>query len=361
MSVRMHPVTELFPPMSDEEFRALVEDIRQHGQREPVTLWRGQVIDGRNRVRACQELDCAIRTRVWNGAESDLVGYVVSLNLRRRHLNESQRALVADRIANMRQGERTDLASIEARLSQSDAAALLNVSRASVQRAHEVTERAPDLVPAIERGEMTVTQATRAIRDRKREERREENRAKVAAVPSPTTVVAGARFATIVIDPPWDYGDEGDAELFGRGYPDYATMPIEEIRALPVSSLADEDCHLYLWITNRSLPKGFGLLEAWGFRYVTCLTWCKPSIGMGNYFRGTSEHLLFGVKGSQPLRRKDVGTWFAADRVGRKHSAKPAEAYTLIESCSPGPYLEMFARQQRDGWVAWGEEVGRVA
>jgi N6-adenosine-specific RNA methylase IME4 len=134
-------------------------------------------------------------------------------------------------------------------------------------------------------------------------------------------------------------------------------MPLDDIVALPVVERAAKDAHLYLWITNRSLPKGFDLLRAWGFRYVTCLTWCKPSIGMGNYFRGSTEHLLFGVRGSLPLNRKDAGTWFAAKRGKGGHSSKPVEAYELIESCSPGPYLELFARATRKGWKGWGSDL----
>lgn len=135
-------------------------------------------------------------------------------------------------------------------------------------------------------------------------------------------------------------------------------MPISEIAALPVAKLADKDCHLYLWITNRSLPKGFDLLKAWGFRYVTCLTWVKPSFGVGNYFRGQTEHVLFGVKGSQLLKRKNQGTVFNAKRGPRGHSSKPQEFYELVASCSYGPYIDMFGRTQRDGWMLWGEDSG---
>ena len=160
-----------------------------------------------------------------------------------------------------------------------------------------------------------------------------------------------------MIDPPWDWGDEGDVDQLGRARPTYGTMTFDELLALPVGERADVDCHLYLWITNRSLPKGFALMERWGFRYITALTWCKPSIGMGNYFRGSTEHVLFGVRGSQQLKRKDVGTWFAAPRGPNGHSSKPGEFYPLVESCSPGPYLEMFARSERAGWLSWGAEA----
>ena len=132
-------------------------------------------------------------------------------------------------------------------------------------------------------------------------------------------------------------------------------MSYERLLALPVAERAATDAHCYLWITNRSLPKGFALLEAWGFRYITCITWVKPSFGMGNYFRGQTEHLLFGIRGSLPLLRRDVGTVFSAPR-GKEHSAKPAELYSLVESCSPGPYLEIFGRGQRPGWTVWGAE-----
>jgi N6-adenosine-specific RNA methylase IME4 len=192
----------------------------------------------------------------------------------------------------------------------------------------------------------------RAAKEAAREARRTENAKLVAQTPDP--ILSGARFATIMLDPPWDWGDEGDQDQLGRARPTYATMPFEEILKLPVPILADKDSHLYLWITNRSLPKGFTLIERWGFRYVTCVTWAKPHFGMGNYFRGQTEHVLFGVKGSQPLKRADVGTLFPAPRGPLGHSSKPPQFYDLVESCSPGPYLEMFARSGRKGWTSWG-------
>lgn len=195
----------------------------------------------------------------------------------------------------------------------------------------------------------------REEKEAKREERREENRAKVESIRDPLS--AGIRFATIVIDPPWDFGDEGDVDQFGRGRPVYAQMSFEKICAVPIPQLADIDCHLYLWITNRSLPKGFDLIERWGFRYITCLTWCKPSIGMGNYFRGSSEQILFAVKGSQALKRKDVGTWFSASRGEQGHSSKPDEFYELVKSCSPGPYLDYFGRKEREGITVYGADA----
>ncbi len=204
--------------------------------------------------------------------------------------------------------------------------------------------------------ELTRAILLRWAKEEQRENKRKKNRKLVEQVTPPCMHVAGSQYQTIVTDPPWDWGDEGDVDQFGRGRPTYATMTFEEIAAVPVGDLAEKNAHIYLWITNRSLPKGFLLLEEWGFRYVTALTWCKPSIGMGNYFRGSTEHVLFGVKGSLELLRHDVGTWFQAPRPGR-HSAKPSEFFQLVEQCSPGPWLEMFAREPRPGWSYWGAEV----
>ena len=197
-----------------------------------------------------------------------------------------------------------------------------------------------------------VKQKQQEEREEHREEQRQTNAKKVETLSTP--LEAAGLFQTIVIDPPWDWGDEGDVNQFGRAKPDYTTMPIEDIERLPIGRIADENYHLYLWVTNRSLPKAFRLIEAWGFRYITCLTWVKPSIGMGNYFRGSTEQVLFCVKGSQPLKRHDVGTHFTAPR-GARHSSKPEEFYKLVESCSYAPYIDVFGRNGREGWSVWGE------
>jgi len=199
------------------------------------------------------------------------------------------------------------------------------------------------------------TKTARDEREAVREQDRQANAAKVANVSDPRELLKVGRFSTILIDPPWDFDDEGDVNHMGRGKHNYASKSLDELLTMPIDVLADTDCHLYLCITNRSLPKGFRLMEAWGFRYVTCVTWVKPSFGIGNYFRGQTEQILFGVKGSQPLKRKDAGTVFEAPR-GERHSQKPEELFALVESCSPAPYLEMFQRSPRDGWKGWGED-----
>jgi ParB-like chromosome segregation protein Spo0J len=153
-----HPLANVFPLLEGAEFTALVADIQQHGVLEPIWLYEGQLLEGRNRYRACQELGIACPSRLYDG--DDPVGFVVSLNVHRRHLDESQRAMVAARLATMRQGERTDLPSIEGRLSQEDAAQLLHVGVPTVERANKIQrEGALEVIQAVDAGEIKVSSA----------------------------------------------------------------------------------------------------------------------------------------------------------------------------------------------------------
>jgi N6-adenosine-specific RNA methylase IME4 len=160
---------------------------------------------------------------------------------------------------------------------------------------------------------------------------------------------AGSSYATILADPPWML------QQVGKRGPKYGLMPTEEIAQLPVERLSARDAHLWLWVTNASVFAGRGVIEAWGFAYRSMLTWIKPRFGMGPYLRNQTEHLLLGVRGSAPVLFHGQGTWFYAPL--QEHSHKPEEQYAVIERCSPGPYLELFARRPRPGWHVWGNEV----
>lgn len=360
----------LLPRQSAEERATLEADILANGCRDPLVTWRGILIDGHNRHEICTKHGLPFQTIEMDLPDRDAVEDWMDANqLGRRNLTPDAFKMVLGRRYNRAKqrkgGDRGNQYVAKDQidpLAQSTAAKLAKehaVSEPTVKRAekfYEEVQRTPELKRAVEEGR-PVLQVKRELKEKAREARREENRAKIAAVPEPSKVIepAKAKFATIVIDPPWDWGDEGDQDQLGRARPDYGTMSISQLMELPVGDFADADAHLYMWITNRSLPKGFALMERWGFRYITALTWVKPHFGMGNYFRGQTEHVLFGVKGSQPLKRRDLGTVFHAPRGPNGHSSKPAEFYDLIESASPGPYLEMFSRCDRPDWVMWGE------
>jgi N6-adenosine-specific RNA methylase IME4 len=173
------------------------------------------------------------------------------------------------------------------------------------------------------------------------------------------------KYRTIVADPPWTYSATKSSEYTTRtAEAHYETMSNAEIAALPVKEWADDSAHLYLWVTN---PRLYGerysrevqpidILEAWGFRYVTLLTWHKPGAGMGWHFRGDTEHVLFGIRGDIKITPDlRVSNHFDAPRS--RHSSKPDRFYEIVERVSPEPRLEMFARTRRYGWDVWGNEA----
>jgi N6-adenosine-specific RNA methylase IME4 len=180
------------------------------------------------------------------------------------------------------------------------------------------------------------------------------------------TFAAGRQFGTVLVDPPWRFDNRtGKMAPEHKRLSRYMTMSMDEIAALPVTSIVAPTAHLYLWVPNALLPFGLKIVEAWGFQYKTNIVWHKlrkdggsDGRGVGFYFRNVTEMLLFGVRGKNartlaPGRRQ-------VNYIGsrkREHSRKPDEQYPIIESCSPGPFIELFSRGTRDGWVVWGNEA----
>jgi N6-adenosine-specific RNA methylase IME4 len=173
-------------------------------------------------------------------------------------------------------------------------------------------------------------------------------------------------FGTALVDPPWQFANRtGKVAPEHRRLSRYSTMTLDDIKALPVGELMDATAHLYLWVPNALLPDGLAVMAAWGFAYKANLVWHKirrdggpDGRGVGFYFRNVTELILFGVKGKNARTlapgRRQVN--FLATRK-REHSRKPDEQYSIIEACSPGPYLELFARGTRPGWTTWGNEA----
>jgi N6-adenosine-specific RNA methylase IME4 len=163
------------------------------------------------------------------------------------------------------------------------------------------------------------------------------------------------KYATILADPPWGGTNQRGGTRRGADT-HYPLMSIDAIAALPVRAVAAADAHLWLWATTSDWPIQVRVMTAWGFAYRSAITWVKPRLGLGQYFRSATEHLLFGVRGKAPIAYRSQPTWMFAPV--QKHSHKPEEQYAIIERCSPGPYLELFARRRRPDWDAWGNEVG---
>jgi N6-adenosine-specific RNA methylase IME4 len=183
------------------------------------------------------------------------------------------------------------------------------------------------------------------------------------AEPAPLPLVVGG-FSTILADPPWRFSNRtGKVAPEHRRLDRYSTMSLEAIKALEVANVAARNAHLYLWVPNALLLDGLAVMEAWGFRYISNIVWAKrrkdggpDGRGVGFYFRNVTELVLFGVRGSMrtlPPGRSQVNM---IETRKREHSRKPDEQYELIQACSPGPYLELFARHPRAGWTVWGDE-----
>lgn len=165
-------------------------------------------------------------------------------------------------------------------------------------------------------------------------------------------------YGTILADPPWL--ERGGGKIKRGADRHYALMHTRDICKLPVGDLAAADSHLYLWVTNNFLPDGLLVMKSWGFRYVTCITWAKDRFGLGQYFRGMTEQCLFGVRGRPGYRSDELGrrqglTLINAPRG--EHSRKPWQLRYMAQRVSPGPYLELFARDAHPDWDAWGHEA----
>lgn len=175
-------------------------------------------------------------------------------------------------------------------------------------------------------------------------------------------------YRTIVADPPWAYDEGwprfGDAagKPHDRAPLPYASLSVDDIARLPVRDLMEGGAHLYLWTTNRYLEDAYEVAREWGFRPAQVLVWCKPPIGMGpgGAYANTAEFVIFGRRGSLPARERAESTWWVWSRAGG-HSTKPQAFLDLVERVSPGPYVELFARQPRLGWDHWGYGYAEAA
>jgi len=176
----------------------------------------------------------------------------------------------------------------------------------------------------------------------------------------------GKKYHTIYADPPWQFQNRtGKVAPEHKRLNRYETMSLEDIKKLPVSSVAASKSHLYLWVPNALLPEGLAVMQAWGFEYKTNIIWEKvrkdgqpDGRGVGFYFRNVTEILLFGIKGDKNRTLDPARSQVNLIRsIKREHSRKPDEIIPIIEQCSPGPYLELFARGDRAGWDMWGNQA----
>jgi N6-adenosine-specific RNA methylase IME4 len=406
--MRAHPAAELFPMMPEAEIRALAEDIRQNGQRHPITLFEEQILDGRNREAACKIAGATPKYTTLDTCESP-TRYVLSLNLHRRHLDSVQRAALATEVKEMlaaeaKERQRAAAHEMHAAKGHKHDPGMLRVEsttsmaeqgKAIVQAAEatgagvsaaKIMDRArreaPEVFAAAKAGALPTVEDVKRVTSLPPEKRAEvlqkvergearDVKAAVAAVKleakhalaaeleaAPLLAPSGP-YRVIVMDPPWRYGARVE-DASHRGRNQYPDMSQEQLLALPVPALAEEDCALWLWTTNAFMRDAYALIDAWGFKDKTILTWVKtPGLGLGDYLRNTTEHCIVATKGRPLFLTSNQPTHIIEPK--REHSRKPDQFYTLVESLNPGSKLEMFSRQPRPGWASWGAEVEKFA
>jgi N6-adenosine-specific RNA methylase IME4 len=373
-----HPLADLLPAMSELEFAELRDSIRDDGLLLPILLHRdGRILDGRHRDQACAELGIVPDIVTFEGTDAEALAHVLALNLKRRHLSETQRAAVAAELATMRQGERTDLASIEAKLSQPTAAELLNVSRSAVQRAQHVRAHGiPELFVAIRHDKLPVSQAAQLadlpaeqqrealsrIEDGERachvvtSERRIERARLIEEASSGQALNSfGRTFPVLLADPPWRF--EAPTLIGSRAIElHYPTMPLAEICALPVEEIAADNAVLFLWALPSMIPEAIEVITAWGFRWKTHGAWRKPRMSTGFWLRNTLEDIIIATRGSMPPPAHVDAFLFEAP--AGQHSEKPPEVRERIAELYPDcGRIELFARDAAPGWAAWGNQA----
>lgn len=357
--MQFHEFANLFPMMNTEEMSGLVEDMCQNGYDEtsPIITYEGKILDGRNRYKAAQTASVEPVYSEFDG--TDPLGFVIRHNLHRRHLNESQRGVIASRLANMnRGGDRPsrrdvnfDSANLQNRnqnVSQERAAEMMNVSPRTVATIKAIEKTAPELIEKIESGELTANKAWT-------EARRKEVVRNLESVEVQEAKAVEGVYDVIVIDPPWKV-EKIEREVAPNQVAfDYPTMSLEEISKIEIH--AADNCHVWLWTTQKYLPHAFGLFAAWNVKYICTFGWHKNGgfqpFGLPQY---NEEFCLYGHIGSpQFVSTKDFKTCFNAPRGA--HSEKPGEFYDTVRRVTAGRRLDMFNRRKIQGFDGWGKEA----
>jgi N6-adenosine-specific RNA methylase IME4 len=371
-----HPLADVFPLLEGSEFEELVADIKANGLHEGIVLLDDQILDGRNRYRACIAAGEQPLFVPYRG--DDPAAYVVSMNVARRHLSESQRAMVAAKLATLRDGQRAD--HVEG-LPIGRASDLLNVGERTIARAREVREHgAPELVTAVERGDVSVSAAAdvatlpapeqaeivargereillkaKELRAKRVKQSYADRLEKFADISKANAALPERQYPVIYADPPWKF-ELFKEETGGERAPPYPPMDIDELKAMSIPAMGD--AVLFMWATSSHLADAVDLVRAWGFSLRTTAVWVKPSIGLGYLLRNRHELLLIATRGDIPGPPPDQRPDSVIEAPRRGHSQKPDEAYGLIERMYPDlPRIELFSRSPRAGWAAWGNQA----
>ncbi len=348
----------LIPALTSEEYAQLEKNIIAEGCRDALVTWQSILIDGHNRYKICREHGIDYETVEMEFTDrQEAIKWIILNQFGRRNLSAYDRSLLALRLkpiiaekAKEKQVEsggavpqKSDKPPIE---TNKEIAKVAGVSHDTIARVEKIEQRAtPEIKDNIKAGKISINQAYQQVRRLEKIEAVEEKE----PIPLPTD-----KYNVILADPPWKYDfSETTSRDIENQYP---TMNLDDIKQLKAPST--ENSVLFLWATAPKLQEALEVMQAWGFEYRTCAVWDKEVIGMGYWFRGQHELLLVGVKGqfSPPEQANRFSSVIRARRQG--HSQKPERVYELLETMFPNAKrLEVFARNKREGWEVWGNEV----
>lgn len=351
--MEFHEVASIFPLLMGDELQSLKDDIAQNGLIESIWTYQGKIIDGRNRYVACLAIDVEPQYREWGGSGS-LVSFVVSMNLKRRHLSSSQQGFITLDVEERLIAE-LQLAKDNAELfpqfvggTREEAARIVGVNPHYVTDAKKIQHEAPDLADKVRAGEMTIPKAIQQIR-------RQEVITDLSTIEAKEAKAIKGIYDVIVIDPPWPMQKIERNIAPNQVLFEYPTMTLDAITELNIP-IADA-CHVWLWTTQKFLPDAFDILTEWGLKYICTFVWHKPGgFQPFNLPQYNCEFALYARRGSPPfIELKDFNTCFNAARS--KHSEKPQEFYDMVNRVTAGRRLDMFNRRSITGFDGWGNET----
>lgn len=391
-----HPAADMLPMQDSDRFESLKDSIERDGLQDPIILFDGAILDGRNRFKACQELGIDPHYKSVSGI--DPYAFVRNSNLERRDMSAQQRYLIWKRLgersaefqaeiakrkaeankarseaakkqhetSNPRAGEKSGSATScgdtkrdhEAEAAQKSATAKAKASktnRGAVESMDQLDRKRPDLADQVAGGTMKPAQAMKQMRN-------DELPDVIAEIPSD-------QYRVIYADPPWKYGDDRSSlSGYTGAEAHYPTMSVADICALDVKSMRADDAVLFLWATFPLLPDALKVVKAWGFKYKTAVVWNKDAWNVGHYHDASAELLIIGTHGScapADIEKDEANERLRGPRIRQvqafsrlEHSRKPEEFRELVDLMYPlGPRVELFRRGEAPkGWAVWGNE-----
>jgi N6-adenosine-specific RNA methylase IME4 len=351
----------LIPPLNHEELEGLERSLCEEGCRDPIVTWEGVIIDGHHRHRLCRKHNIQFKM-----VEKDFLNrdeakiWIIKNQFARRNVTDFTRCILALEVEPLlaaqarerqKEGGRHKLPQkhapphSESGETRDVVARLAGVSHDTIRKAKLILDKASEEEKAeLSRSDARLTIHALYLRLRQQQLR------------TGTPVFPDGMFELIYCDPPWRFAiTEFENRAIENHYP---TLSLDELIALPVSSIAADDCVLFMWSPAAKLEEALQLVNRWGFTYRSGGVWVKNSIGMGYYFRNQHEHLLIATKGSPPTPRPENRPASVIVAPRTQHSKKPDLVYEVLERMYPSlRKIELFARECRKGWAAWGNQI----